>query len=217
MPRQGEILDVSVPIRPGMPQWSGEDVMATRSLAELPGDGANVTLLTMTTHTGTHVDAPRHFMERGKTLDQIPLDRWVGPCMVVDLSDKTQDITADDFENAGVPADVTRLVLKTRNSDLWSTHPETFVEDFIAIAPSGALWIVERQIQLVAIDYLSVGSAGPEGVETHRILLGNDVVLVEGLNLSQVSAGRYELLCFPLSVPNGDGAPARVALRTLGA
>lgn len=217
MPRPGELLDVSIPIQPGMPQWAGEEIMATRSLSELPRDQANVTQLLMTTHTGTHVDAPRHFMERGKTLDQIPLDRWVGPCTVVDLSDQTTDITADDLENAAIPTGVTRLVLKTRNSELWRTHPETFFEDFIALAPSGAIWIVERQIQLVAIDYLSVGSVAPDGVETHRILLANELAIVEGLDLSKVPAGPYELLCFPLKVFGGDGAPARVALRALGA
>ncbi|MBA2453098.1 MAG: cyclase family protein [Chloroflexia bacterium] len=216
MPRPGEIMDVTVFMQPGMPQWAGEAVMATRSLSELPGDEANVAMLTMTTHTGTHVDAPRHFFERSKTLDQIPLDRWVGPCVVADFTGVTTDITADDLDRANIPPNITRLVLKTRNSELWRTHPETFVEDFIAVAPSGARWLVERLIRLVAIDYLSIGSFGPEGVETHRILLGNDVLVVEGLNLTGVPAGAYELLCFPLNLFGLDGAPARVALRVLG-
>ena len=217
MPRPGEIMDVTVFMQPGMPQWAGEDVLATRALAALPEDGANVTLLTMTTHTGTHVDAPRHFISDGKTLDQIPLDRWVGPCVVVDFSELTKNITADDLERAILPPNVTRLVLKTRNSDLWRTDPETFVEDFIALAPSGARWLVERQIRLVAIDYLSIGSVGQEGVETHRILLSNDILIVDGLNLTGVPMGAYELLCFPLNLFGVDGAPARVALRALGA
>lgn len=217
MPRSGEVIDVSVFMQPGMPQWAGEELLTTQALAALPEDEVNVTLLTMTTHTGTHVDAPRHFIVDGKTLDQIPLERWVGPCIVADFSHVTADITADDLERANLPPGLTRLVLKTPNSDLWRAHPETFVEDFIAVAPSGAHWLVERQIGLVAIDYLSVGSIGPEGVETHRILLGNDVVVVEGLNLSEVPAGPYELLCFPLNLFGVDGAPARVALRALGA
>lgn len=216
MPQPGELIDVSVPMREGMPQWEGEDVYRAEAMLSTPEDDVNVTLVTTTSHTGTHVDAPRHFVDGGKSLDDFPLDAWVGPCLVVDLTHLDRDITAEDLSAAGIPHGATRLVLKTRSSDLWRTHPETFVNDFIAVAPSGARWLVEHGVRLVANDYLSIGPVGPEGVETHVILLGNDILVVEGLNLTGVPGGAYELLCFPLRLAGADGAPARVALRSLG-
>jgi arylformamidase len=214
MPRPGEIIDITIQLREGMPQWAGEEIYQEEPLLRTPDDAVNVTRQTITTHTGTHVDAPRHFVHDGKTMDQIPLDRWVGPCVVVDLSNMERDITAEDLDQASVPPNTTRLVLKTRNSDHWSTHPDTFVENYVALTPSGARWLVERQIRLVAIDYLSIGSVGPEGTETHLELLRNDVLIVEGIDLRDVPAGFYELLCFPLHLA-ADGATARVALRAL--
>jgi len=215
MPRSGELFDVTIPMRPGMPQWAEEEYMATSALSSTPADVANVTLLTMTSHTGTHVDAPRHFIHGGTTIDEIPMDRWVGPCVVVDFSEKERDLTAADLEEVAIPAGTTRVVLKTRNSELWRTHPSAFYEKFIAIDPGAAQWLVDRGVRLVAIDYLSIGSVHPDGDETHRILLGNDILVVEGLDLTNVPAGPYELLCFPLKIQGADGAPARVALRAL--
>jgi arylformamidase len=214
MPRQGEIIDITIQLREGMPQWAGEEIYKEDPMLRTPEDEVNVTRLTITTHTGTHVDAPRHFVHDGKTMDQIPLNRWVGPCAVIDLSHLTHEITAEDLDRAGVPVNTTRLVLKTRNSDLWSTHPDEFVEDYVALAPSGARWLVEHQVRLVAIDYLSIGSVGADGTVTHRELLQNDVLIVEGIDLRNVPAGLYELLCFPLHL-EADGATARVALRAL--
>lgn len=215
MPPAGEILDVSVPMQQGMPQWDGEDVLRLAPMLQTPADQVNVTRITMTTHTGTHVDAPRHFVHDGKKLDEIPLDRWVGPAVVVDCTHLEHDISGDDLERLNVPAGTTRLIFKTRNSDLWKQQPETFVRDYIALAPSGAEWVVEHQIRLVGIDYLSIGSVHDDGVECHLTLLLNEVLIVEGLNLSQVPAGPYELLCLPMPVAGSDGAPARVALRAL--
>lgn len=214
MPRQGEIIDITIPLREGMPQWAGEEIYKEEPMLRTPDDDVNVTRQTITTHTGTHVDAPRHFVHEGKTMDQIPLNRWVGPCVVVDLSHLEHDITAQDLDEANVPANTTRLVLKTRNSDLWSTHPGEFVEDYVSLTSAGARWVVERQIRLVAIDYLSIGSVGPDGAETHLVLLRNDVLIVEGIDLRDVPAGLYELLCFPLQLA-ADGATARVALRAI--
>lgn len=215
MPRAGEILDVSVPMREHMPQWDGEDILRTDPIERTPEDLVNVTRLTLTTHTGTHVDAPRHFVHEGKALDEIALDRWVGPALVVDCTSLHRDITGEDLDGLDIPAGTTRLIFKTRNSELWEAQPQTFVFNYIALAPSGAQWVVNRQIRLVGIDYLSIGSVDDDGVECHLMLLRNEVLIVEGLNLSQVQAGPYELLCFPLSIAGSDGAPARVALRAL--
>lgn len=215
MPRPGEILDVSVQMREGMAQWDGEEIYAFEPLMRTPDDTVNVTRLTMSTHTGTHVDAHWHFVNDGRKLDEIPLDRWIGPAVVVDCTHLDRDITADDLDAIDVPANTTRLLFKTKNSDFWQLKPREFVRDYVALSPSGAEWVVERQIRLVGIDYLSIGSVDDDGVECHLTLLRNDVLIVEGLDLSLAPAGFYELLCFPMPVAGADGAPARVALRAL--
>lgn len=213
MPQEPKLYDVSTPIFPGMPQWDGEQVVQEATMYRTPADEANVTMLTLTTHTGTHVDPPRHFVHDGPTLDEIPLDRWIGPCWVADVTAAEPEIGVADLERAGIPPGTTRLVLKTRSYTLWETHPETFVDTFVALSVAAAEWIVARGIQLVGIDYLSVGPFHTTGRETHLALLGNGVIAVEGLDLRQIEPGPYELLCLPLKLRHGDGAPARVALR----
>jgi arylformamidase len=152
-------------------------------------------------------------MHGRETIDQVPLERWVGPCYVADVRDAAPEIEPADLEAAGVPDGTTRLILRTRNSDLWTSQPDTFDDRFVGVSLAAARWIVKRGIQLVGIDYLSVGPFHTTGVETHLELLGNGVLCVEGLDLREIVQGRYELLCFPLLIRRGDGAPARVALR----
>lgn len=213
VPNEPRLYDVSVSIFPGMPEWDGEQVVAESAMYRTPADEANVTKLTLTTHTGTHVDPPRHFVHDGHTMDQVPLERWVGPCWVADVTAAHPEIEVADLERVGIPLGTTRLVLKTCSYDLWTTHPTTFVDTFVALSVPAAEWIVARGIKLVGIDYLSVGPFHTTGRETHLTLLGNDVIAVEGLDLREIEPGPYELLCFPLKLRHGDGAPARVALR----
>lgn len=208
-----KLYDVSLPVHPRMVQWAGEDVCAEEAMYRTPDDEANVTRLTLTTHTGTHVDPPRHFVHDGLTVDQVPLDRWVGPCFVADVSSATPEVDVADLERAEIPARTERLVLKTSGSTLWRSHPGQFVDTFVGVSLAAAEWIVARGIRLVGIDYLSVGPFHTTGTETHLALLENDVIIVEGLDLYEIEAGHYELLCFPLKIRSGDGAPARVALR----
>lgn len=213
MASEVRLIDVSIPVKSGMPEWDNAGQLHIEPLRQTPESPTNVTRVTLTTHTGTHVDALRHFIHDGATLDDIPLDRWVGPCYVADFTGVVGQIEPDDLERLALPVGTERLVLKTTNSELWHSHPDEFVEDFVGLSPDAARWIVEHEIRLVANDYLSIGPFGEVGHEVHRILLGNGVIAVEGLDLSDVEAGLYELLCFPLKVHQGDGAPARVALR----
>jgi arylformamidase len=213
VPAEPKLYDVSIAIRPGMPQWPGDEPVAERPLVRTPDDVANVTQLILTTHTGTHVDPPRHFVHGGTTIDDVPLDRWVGPCWVTDLTTSAPEIEVAELEAAGIPAGIERLILKTTNSALWRSSPAAFVERYVALSLDAAGWIVERGIRLVGIDYLSIGGMATTNTETHQLLLGSDVLIVEGLDLQEIEAGPYELLCFPLKVHDGDGAPARVALR----
>ena len=207
------LFDVTIAIHPEMVQWRDDRIVQLDPLTRTPGDRSNVTRLTITTHTGTHVDPYRHFVHDGDTLDAFSLDRWVGPCWVADCSDADPEVERTDLERAAIPAGTQRLIIKTSNSDLWSAHPNTFVDRYIGLSVAAAQWVVERGIHLVGIDYLSIGPFHTSIVETHLALLGNQVVIVEGLNLTEIEAGAYELLCFPLKIHGGDGAPARVALR----
>lgn len=213
MPLEPRLIDVSIPLRNGMPEWAGRRVLDISSYSATPEQRSNVSLATLTTHTGTHVDAPRHFIHGGPTMDDVPLERWVGPCFVADLRAAQPLIEPADLAAAAIPAGTERLVLKTRNSELWGAYPDTFFEAFVALSPAGAQWVLEHGVRLVAIDYLSIGPFSDDIVTVHRLLLGAGVLAVEGLDLSAVEPGHYELLCFPLKFAGSDGAPARVALR----
>ncbi len=205
-------LDISVELIPGMPVWPGDDEVATHPASRIAtGDHSNVTNLRHTSHTGTHLDAPWHFIDEGKKLDTILLDRLIGECVVRDFTSLEANIEATDLEAAGIPDATTRLLLRTRNSALWqkSTHP--FNTEFIGVNPSGARWLVGHGIDLIGIDYLSIEPFAGDG-ETHLILLGAEMVIVEGLDLRYVEPGMYRLICLPLRLGQMDGAPCRVVL-----
>ncbi len=207
------LFDVSVrlsedsPTFPGNPPFRCEPVKRTAK-----GDSANVTSLHMGTHTGTHVDAPRHFFDAKPGVDQLPLDVLIGPALVVEIPGTRRGVEAADF--AGVDlAGRTRVLLKTGNSALWQSPG--FHGDFAYLDVTGAEWLLERGVRLVGIDYLSIEQFKRPGAPVHHLLLEAGVVIVEGLNLSRVAAGAYEMFCLPLDIVGADGAPARVVLRGL--
>ena len=204
-------LDISVPISERTPVFSG-DPTYHRELASAMarGDICNVSRLDMGVHTGTHIDAPRHFIEGAPATEDIPLDACMGAAFVVDATALRETIRAADLDGLTIPAGETRLLFKTRNSDLWS-RPD-FSSDFLAFEADAARWLVDRGVRLIAIDYLSIGPFG-DAVETHRTFLGAGVVVVEGTDLRAVAPGPYELLCLPLRLVGSDGAPARALLR----
>jgi len=158
-------------------------------------------------HSGTHVDAPLHFIGEGGSIDQLSLDALIGPALVVDARGVAEEIGAELVERE-LPAHCERVLFSTRNSALW--NEPGFRSDFVGISPQAASLLVERGVRLVGIDYLSVGAP-----ETHRELLAHDVVLLEGLDLHGVAAGRYRLICLPLRIAGADGAPARAVLTAL--
>jgi arylformamidase len=183
-------------------------VRLERVLSIRDGEAANVSRLELGVHTGTHVDAPLHFLDDGTAAEELPLDPLVGEAFVVDGSGLDGPIDAAALESCAVPDGAERVLLKTRNGELWAR--ERFTRDFIRLDGSGARWLVERDVRLIGIDYLSIGDQ-----DAHRVLLGAGIVPVEGLDLRAVEPGRYELLCLPLKVVGADGAPARVLLRQL--
>lgn len=179
------------------------------------GDVANVTLLGCSTHVGTHVDPPSHFIAGGLPLDQLPMDALIGQARVIDVGDAAV-IDAGVIEACDLGG-AQRVLFKTRNSGFWppAEGDSRFREDFVCIAPDAACLLAERGLRLVGIDYLSVEKFNFTEPATHLALLGAGVVIVEGLALGAVPPGDYELFCLPIKIKNGDGAPARVVLREL--
>jgi arylformamidase len=205
------IHDITVPISPELPVYPGDPAVEVTPLMTLAaGDVAAVSRLCCGTHTGTHIDPPAHFIPGGLTVDQLPLDLLVGPCRVLDAG-ALQVITAEWL--ARQPLDgVSRLLFKTSNSALW--HRErSFHPNYVYVDPRAARLLVECGIRLVGIDYLSIEKFDFDRPETHLTLLGSGVIIVEGLDLTTVQPGDYELICLPLRIQAGDGSPARVILR----
>jgi arylformamidase len=165
----------------------------------------------MGTHTGTHIDPPFHFIDAGPTMDALPLDALVGSAFVCDLGSAGK-IGAEELDGLGIEPGVRRLLMKTANSSMWESMPDEFPEDYVNLSPDGAEWIVERGIRLAGIDFLGIEARGAQGHPTHVALLEAGVVIVEGLDLSHVEAGNYQLICLPLRISQGDGAPARAIL-----
>jgi len=207
--------DISVSMRPDLPVGEGDPPVVIRAAASIErGDIANVSRLEIGAHTGTHIDAPIHFVQGRKGSDRLELDTLIGPAYVADLLSVTYEISGDDFQRANIPNGTRRLLCKTTNSDLWSKTPSTFYRDFIGISKDGAQWLIDHGIELVGVDYLGVERFDmvDKGAPTHHALLEKEMVIIEGLNLSDIAAGEYTLYCLPIKIKNSDGAPCRAIL-----
>lgn len=199
-----EIVDVSIPIRPGMITYPGDPMVRlerVKSIAD--GSVANISRLDFGVHTGTHVDAPLHFIDGAAGAEQLPLELLLGPARVVDARE-AERLDAATIERLDLDG-AERVLFRTRNSDLWQR--DTFSDDFVSIREDGARLLIDRGVRLVGIDYLSIGDEG-----AHQALLQAGLVAIEGLDLSAAEPGDYELVCAPLKLVGSDGAPARVLL-----
>jgi arylformamidase len=201
-----EWIDVSVPIYDGMVHWPDNPAIIVKAIMHLDrGDAATVSSLEMGTHTGTHVDAPNHFIPGGAGADALPLQNLIGPARVIEI-EHTSAVTRAELLNHNLGRSE-RFLFKTLNSQRCWNDSE-FVSNFVALAEDAATYLAELNTLAIGIDYLSVGSP-----QVHRTLLGAGVVIIEALNLSDVKPGDYELLCLPLRIAGGDGAPARALLK----
>ena len=212
-----EIYDVSVPLSSTTPTYPGDPEIQIddwRTFAK--GDQANVSFVHFGAHSGTHVDAPAHFIDGGSKVGSMPLSNLIGAAELIEVPDKIRAID-EDFVAANCVKGSPRILFKTRNSAFWNNPLDGFREDYTYIEPGAARLLVDLGVKLVGIDYLSVEEFKSEKFETHLVLLSNDVVILEGLDLRAVPGGSYELICLPLKLEggSGDGAPARVILRSL--
>jgi arylformamidase len=205
------IYDITLPISESLTVWPGDPpVHITHPLHLDKGDMATVSRLDMGAHTGTHVDAATHFIPGGSGVDALDLNLLVGPALVVHALE-ADALSAEVLAGLGIPHGTERVLFRTRNSDRWARGEKEFDRRFVAITEDGARWLIARDIRLVGVDYLSVAPFD-DVAPTHRVLLGAGVIPVEGLNLSGVAQGVYQLACLPLKIVGSDGAPARAIL-----
>ncbi len=210
-----KLFDISLGITPHTIVYPGNPPVAIHSQQAIArGDGANVSALAFGSHTATHIDAPQHFFDDGAGVDSLPLDVLIGPAILVDVGPDVRAITASVLRECPLGAH-TRVLVRTRNSAL--LRQPTFDPEYSYLAPDGAEYLVDRGVQLVGCDYLSIEEFHSGHHRTHRTLLGRGVVIVEGLDLSEPPPGEYELICLPLLLMGLDGAPARAVLRQLEA
>lgn len=206
-------IDITVPLRDAMVHWPDNPPVKIERVVDIDrGDSHTISRLSLGSHTGTHMDAPAHFIPKGIGIDKMPLDATVGRARVIEIKD-TEAIKPAEL----VPHRIRRgerILFKTRNSSkVWKT--DKFVENFVYVSKEAAQFLVERGVRAMGVDYLSVGGYKRDGSAVHKLLLGAGIWLIEGLDLSRVQAGKYDLICLPLKLDGGDGAPARAILRPL--
>jgi arylformamidase len=205
-----KVHDISLTLRQRMLVFPGEPTPLLEPTKDMGrGDAYNISRLTIATHTGTHIDAPLHFLPGAASVDQLPLEALVGSALVVEMAVE-QEITAAELEAVAIPPGTERLLFKTRNSRL--LDDDEFHRDFVYLTLDAARWLVERGVRLVAIDYLSVEQMDAQPNIVHQTLLRAGVVIVEGVDLRQVAPGPYLLACLPLKLEGADGSPVRAVL-----
>lgn len=204
-------LDISMPLFPGMPRFPGDPALAVDPVARLArGDPYNLSRLTLGSHAGTHLDPPRHFDDDAPSTDLLDLDRLSGPCLVLSLASAIRRIGPEHL--VGIPEGTARVLFRTSNSERWARSLE-FFDDYVTLSLAAAAELVRRNVGLVGIDALSVERDPEARFPVHRELLGHGVPILEGLLLGRAAPGPHELLCLPLALREGDGGPARAALR----
>ena len=205
-----KLIDVSVPLDAQLPTYPHNTPFSLEPIKRIAhGDSSNVSTLHLSAHTGTHVDAPRHFFDAGPGTEALSLDLLIGRARVIEVTSRG-GVAAGDFDGVDLSDDI-RVLIKTANSRLWDSA--AFHEDYIGVLESGARHLVEHGIKVVGVDYLSVEQFHNPGAPAHHVLLGAGTIVIEGLNLRDVEPGIYEMFCLPLRIVGSDGAPARVVLR----
>ncbi|HLP44239.1 MAG TPA: cyclase family protein [Candidatus Nanoarchaeia archaeon] len=205
-----KIIDISVPVNDTIPVWpKAARPDFPKFLSMERGDVCNDSNIRMGMHTGTHIDAPLHFVKNGKSIDSLPLETFIGDVLVVELPD-ANEISAEQLDSLTIPENTERILFKTKNSKLWGATNE-FAKDYVGISITGAEWLAKKSIKLIGVDYLSIAKY-EEAADVHKILLGKGIALLEGINLSQVESGVYQLSCLPIKFTGLEAAPVRAIL-----
>jgi arylformamidase len=208
---KNQYIDISLPLDSELPVWPGDPNAIIERVSSIgQGDGHNSSRINSSLHWGTHLDAPYHIVETGWTIDQIPLALLIGPVRIIEIPE-VRGITADHLRNFKIQG-CKRLLVKTRNSAFWDETPLRFHQDYTAFTIDAAEYLLECNIELIGIDYLSLDLYLAADLPVHQLLYQQNVIGVEGLDLGQVSPGNYHLICLPLNIKSGDGAPVRAVL-----
>ncbi len=209
------LYDISLPITEDIPVWPGDpSVMINQLSAIVNGDSSNVSQIQMCVHTGTHIDAPKHFLDNGKTVEDLPLEKLIGETLVIVVDDDVKTISEEVLIHHPRNALINKahkLLFKTKNSFYWHEHPNVFQDSYVGIDASGAAYLSHLDLDLIGVDYLSIASFD-ETTIPHQILLEKEIILLEGVDLSQVPEGVFNLFCLPLLLVGCEGAPARAIL-----
>ena len=207
----GNWIDVTMPLEDGMVYWPGDIPVIISKQATFENDQVNVTGIHLSAHTSTHVDAPLHFIDNGNDVTQLPLNALIGKAKVININNH-EAITIDAIKDMAIKKG-DRILFKTRHSlTNWAMEP--FHKDYVYLNEEAAVLLANKEILTVGIDYLSIAQFG-NGSIVHRILLEKKIVIIEGLNLAAIEPGEYEMICLPLKIKGGDGAPARVVLKKI--
>ena len=211
--KNDEWIDVSVLIKDNMVHWPNDPPIEIKRVSEIEkGNTYNLSSIKMGVHSGTHVDAPLHIIKNGKGISDIPFSIILGPARVIEIQDK--EVIKVEELHAHAISRGERIIFKTTNSNhCWET--DTFIKNFVYIPLKTAQYLVECGVMMIGVDYLSIGGYKKDGKDVHNTLLGAGIWIIEGLNLSNISSGKYELICLPLKIDKADGSPARVILRPI--
>lgn len=205
-----KIYDISLPISTQTIVWPGDPNVQINTQFDNTSQSTNSSLA-FSAHTGTHIDSPLHFLPNGKTVDEIDLEKINGPCQIINIKRSAPEISLKDLKNSQILPS-SRILFKTGNSEL--NEQNQFNQNFCSLSPEVAQFLADRQVALVGIDYLSIEPYDSPGHPIHKLLLSNQIVILEGLYLDHVPAGEYELVCLPLKLKNLEAAPCRAILKT---
>ena len=207
------LIDISVSINVSIPVWPGDEPPLIKENVTNDDEGTiHTSVVTMNVHTGTHIDAPKHFYPTGKVASDLSLDRLCGNCQVLEIPPAVSLITKGDILRANFVKNCPRVLFKTNNSRMWKAEGSEFFPEYTALAVSGAQFLIDAGVDFVGIDYLSIAPYSNVW-DVHQALLSRQIVILEGINLDAVKAGIYELLCLPLKLDSQDGLPVRAVLR----